>query len=101
MNLNYLRAGEYRVPALTIPEQPNLNRYAKMRKSYLQNSKPNRFAALLMTGELTEHLNSVGTLTSHLVEQTMESLQTQDPTLTREQLQRRAEELVFPETIYA
>ena len=109
--ITYLQAGEHRVPNLTIPYQPKLNKYALMRKKFLKEHRPSQYTTLLLTGELSSHLFETGKLAQLQVNSIMEQLGKQmaapesgnsiEMTAFRNTLLQLAEEQVLPETIYA
>lgn len=110
-NLTYLQTGEYQIPHLTIPSSPELKKYGRMRKKFLQEHKPNLYTSLLMSGQLMDYLHQTEALTQQQVNGTLLHLLTQNPapmkekgslawTQHMEMLKHQAEELVLPETIY-
>ena len=110
MKITYLEAGEHRIPNLTIPPQPRLNKYALMRRKYLQEHRPALYTSLLLSGELSRHLQETGERTRQQVESIMTHLMRTIPaprpgdtmamTRYRTSLLNMAEEQVFPETLY-
>ena len=61
MNITYSKCGDYYIPDLVMPEQPDviLGKYARMRKSYLKQHRRGFYTALLTTGKPTEHLAEI------------------------------------------
>lgn len=64
LNMNeitYTRQGDYELPNLTLPEQPevSLGRYANLRRKYLKEHHRVLYYNLLTQGKLTEHLAEV------------------------------------------
>ena len=61
MNITYTQYGNYYLPDLTMPEQPDvlLGKYAHMRKNYLKNHRRIFYTMLLTSGKLTEHLADI------------------------------------------
>lgn len=57
--ITYTRQGDYLLPDLTMPEQPELlmGRYARMRKKFLKEHHKVRYYNLLTSCSLNEHLN--------------------------------------------
>lgn len=57
--ITYTRQGDYLLPDLTMPEQPELSmgRYARMRKKFLKEHHKVRYYNLLTSCALNEHLN--------------------------------------------
>ena len=56
--LTYTMQGDYQLPNLTLPEQPEveLGQYAQMRRKYLYRQRRILYTNLLTKGKLTEHL---------------------------------------------
>ena len=61
MNITYTQYGDYYLPDLVMPEQPNvlLGKYAHMRKNYLKQHRRVLYTILLTSGKLTEHLAEI------------------------------------------
>ena len=61
MELTYTQNGDYLLPDLTLPEQPEptYGKYGRMRKRYLKEYRGSLYNRLLLDGTLTAHLNSV------------------------------------------
>jgi len=61
MTLTYSDVNGYRIPDLTLPDEPEveLGRYARMRRHYLQNHRKGLFTRLLMNGGLNPHLTEI------------------------------------------
>ena len=58
--LSYTLHGDYYLPDLAVnEEEPTYGKYGMLRKQFLRVHKPARYQYLLMTGELTVHLNQV------------------------------------------
>ena len=58
--LSYTLHGDYYLPDLAVnEEEPTYGKYGMLRKQFLKEHKPARYQYLLMTGELTGHLNQV------------------------------------------
>ena len=57
--ITYTRQGDYLLPDLTMPEQPELSmgRYARLRKKFLKEHHKVRYYNLLTSCALNEHLN--------------------------------------------
>lgn len=58
MKLEYIRNGNYFIPALTLSEQPQipLGKYGRMRKTYLQEHLPALYNHLFLSEKLYPHL---------------------------------------------
>ena len=58
--LSYTLHGDYYLPDLAVnEEEPTYGKYGMLRKQFLKEHRPARYQYLLMTGELTAHLNQV------------------------------------------
>ena len=58
--LSYTRHGDYYLPDLAMnEEEPTYGKYGMLRKQFLKMHRPARYQYLVMTGELTGHLNQV------------------------------------------
>ena len=58
--LSYTLHGDYYLPDLAMnEEEPTYGKYGMLRKQFLKVHRPARYQYLLMTGELTAHLNQV------------------------------------------
>lgn len=58
--LSYTLHGDYYLPDLAMnEEEPTYGKYGMLRKQFLKMHRPARYQYLLMTGELTAHLNRV------------------------------------------
>lgn len=60
-DLTYSNVGDYRIPDLTVPQEPPviLGKYALLHKNYLKQRRRVLFVNLLTSGKLTEHLSEV------------------------------------------
>lgn len=58
MELTYKQNGDYRIPDLTMDEQPEgeLGRFGRMRQKYLKEYRNGMYTALLLDGKLWAHL---------------------------------------------
>ena len=61
MELTYTNQGDYRLPNLIAPEEPevHLGKYALLRRSYLKNLRRILFTNLLTSGKLNAHLMEI------------------------------------------
>ena len=67
--LSYTLHGDYYLPDLAVNEgEPTYGKYGMLRKQFLKEYRPARYQYLLMTGELTAHLNRVDQETREQVE---------------------------------
>ena len=59
--ITYSRQGDYLLPDLTVPDEPEVHRgkYASLRQKYLKEHRYGIYLNLLTTGRLSSHLNEV------------------------------------------
>lgn len=57
MNIHYIRAGDYFIPDLTLPEETcPIGKWGRMHREYLREYQPIRYNSLLLSGELWTYL---------------------------------------------
>lgn len=80
MELTYTNQGDYRLPNLAVPEQPQvrLGKYALLRRSYLKEHRRILFTNLLTSGKLTEHLMEIEEAAQNRMEQIVKAMATQE-----------------------
>ena len=115
MELTYTNQGDYRLPNLTVPEEPEVRfgKYALLRRSYLKEHRKVLFTNLLTSGKLTEHLMEIEEAAQNRMEQiSMEMMKTEGVTeelkasdqmkwvQMMNNIQNAAEETVLAELIY-
>ena len=112
--LSYTLHGDYYLPGLVLnEEEPTYGKYGMLRKQFLKMHRPARYQYLLMTGELTAHLNRVDQETREQVETLVkqmvgklgvnENLKRQDQmrwVRLMNNIKVSAEEIVLKEIIY-
>ena len=111
--LSYTLHGDYYLPDLAVnEEEPTYGKYGMLRKQFLKVHRPAWYQYLLMTGELTAHLNRVDqeareqvkTLVKQMVEkQGVEQLKMQDLMKwvgLMNNIKACAEEIVLQELVY-
>ena len=112
--LSYTMHGDYYLPDLVVnEEEPTYGKYGMLRKQFLKMHRPARYQYLLMTGELTAHLNRVDQETREQVETLVKQMvgkQGVNENLKRQDQMRwvrmmnnikvSAEEIVLKEIIY-
>ena len=73
--LSYTMHGDYYLPDLVVnEEEPTYGKYGMLRKQFLKVHRPARYQYLLMTGELTAHLNRVDQEAREQVEMLMKQM---------------------------
>lgn len=74
--LNYTLHGDYYLPDLVVNEEKLIyGKYGMLRKRFLKEHRPARYQYLLMTGELTAHLNQVDQEAREQVETVMKQME--------------------------
>ena len=115
MKLTYHCCGDYLLPNLTILDEPvMLDKYGRMRKTYLQAHKPILYNALLLSGKLTKHLAEVDiqcqerleTLVPQMmqregVDEALKASNQMEWVARMNNIHARAEEILLNELVYA
>ena len=114
MNINYIRSGDYFIPALKLPKETRLiGKWGRMHRDYLKEHHPIRFNNLVLSGNLLTYLadlndqaqQRMGTLITQMqsAEGITEALKAADPlgwTQCMNNITARAEEIIREELIY-
>ena len=115
MDGTYRQEGDYLVPNLALPEEPDnqIGKYGRMRRSYLKDHRPVLYANFLTTGTLHRHLAEIDracnermeTIVSAMVQQegVTEVLKAADQmewVRRMNSIRSRAEEIVLTELVY-
>lgn len=84
MKINYTKQGDYLLPDLTIKETKNINinKYGRMRLTYLKEHKKTLYISLLMQNKFTNHLISVSENSENLLNTLMENYKKSDERLS-------------------
>ena len=79
--LSYVRSGDYWIPdlELEITEQHPLNKYGRMRRTFLREHKPIQYSLLAMQQKLFPHLWEVQEAAERRLELIMDGLLAQNP----------------------
>ena len=114
--ITYTMQGDYLLPDLTMPEQPELSmgRYARMRRKFLKEHHKVRYYNLLTSCTLNEHLNDTERRATELEQKlTRQMAQTEGVTESLKvadmmswvrkmnSIRNRAQEIVLTEIVYA
>ena len=59
MELTYTKQGDFLIPDLKLPQNPNLGKYAMMRRSFLKENRPGLYTGMMISGRLNIHLTEV------------------------------------------
>ena len=80
MELTYTNQGDYRLPNLAVPEQPQLRlgKYVLLRRSYLKEHRRILFTNLLTSGKLAEHLMEIEEAAQNRMEQIVKAMAAQE-----------------------
>ena len=112
--LSYTMHGDYYLPDLVVnEEEPTYGKYGMLRKQFLKVHRPARYQYLLMTGELTAHLNRVDQEAREQVESLMKQMAEKQGVIEQVKMQDQmkwvclmnnikdcAEEIVLKESVY-
>ena len=112
--LSYALHGDYYLPDLAVNEEESTyGKYGMLRKQFLKEHRPARYQYLVMTGELTGHLNQVDQEARELVEILMKQMTEKQGVTEQVKMQDQmkwvglmngikacAEEIVLKERVY-
>ena len=60
MKINYIKKGDYFIPALTVPDEHyNIGKYGMLRREYLREYHQGIYTVMLLKGTLLKHLAEV------------------------------------------
>ena len=60
MKIEYLKSGDYYVPALTVPDECyNIDKYGMLRQEYLRKHRQGLYTVMLLNGTLLKHLTEI------------------------------------------
>lgn len=112
--LTYIQSGDYWIPNLKLEstEERPLNKYGRMRRTFLREHRPTQYSLLAMQLKLFPHLWEVQETAERRLEQIMDGLLAQHPgpdkaidqlgwVQHRNCLKAQAEEIIFSELIFA
>ena len=113
--IEYHLEGDYYIPNLAMPKQEKitLNKYGRMRLTYLKEHKKADYTIMLMDGILNTHLKEIQETADNRVQQIVRELKDQSDlnedmkntdmlywVSTMNSIKAQAEEIVFSELIY-
>ena len=114
MFATYIRNGDYLIPNITLEstEQRPLNKYGRMRRTFLKEHRPTQYSILAMSQKLFPHLWEIQETAERRLNQMMEELLAQNPAPDKatdpmawvqhmNSLKAQAEETIFAELIYS
>ena len=113
-NLTYHWEGDYLIPNLIAPENPNIVIWGQRRKDYLKKHKSAIYTGMLLSGELNAHLEEADRTASEMVDRLTvqmakregitEQLKASDQMAwvgAMNGIRNRAEEIVLREVVFA
>ena len=114
MKIQYIRAGDYFIPDLELPQESRpMGKWGRMHRDYLREYKPIQYNCLLLSGELWSYLAALNEQTQDRLERMIdqmkvtegvtEELKAADPMAwvgSMNNIRARAEELIREELIY-
>ena len=60
MKIEYLKNGDYYIPALTVPDEHYcIGKYGMLRREYLRKHRPGLYIVMLLNGTLLKHLAEI------------------------------------------
>lgn len=60
MKIDYVKIGDYLIPALTVPDKKyNIGKYGMLRRTFLQEHHSAIYSVMMMNGTLLQHLEDV------------------------------------------
>lgn len=113
--ITYHRVGDYLVPDLYFPKQPegNIGKYGHLRLEYLKNFKKGLYTELLIDGTLKQHLldidesatNKMNELVKQIakvehIDENLKEHHQMEWVQAMNNIKNRAEEIAFNEIIY-
>lgn len=113
MDIHYIRAGDYYVPDLTLPEETRpIGKCGRMHRDYLREHKPIQYNCLLLSGKLWSYLADLNEQAQDMLERMIdqmkvsegitEALKASDPVAWVQHMNNiraRAEEVVRDELV--
>ena len=115
MGGTYRQVGDYFIPSITLPDdgEYQIGKYGMLRRTYLNEHRPNLYSILMMKGELLKHLEEIDKSTTQQVQTIVnqmakaegltEELKATDPLLWTSRMNNilhSAEEIVLSEMVY-
>ena len=114
MKIQYIRVGDYFIPALELPQESRpMGKWGRMHRDYLREYKPIQYNCLLLSGELWSYLADLNEQAQDRLERMIdqmkaaegvtEKLKAADPMAwvgTMNNIRNRAEEIIREELIY-
>ena len=74
ISLTYHREGDYPIPDLIPPKEPQISPWARRRKKYLRQHLDPIYTGLLLSGKLKDHLEELDRTASEMVDRQVEEM---------------------------
>ena len=74
ISLTYHREGDFLIPDLIPPEEPQIGPWGRKRKKYLQQYRDPIYTGLLLSGKLKDHLEEIDRTASEMVGRLVEEM---------------------------
>ena len=113
-NLTYHREGDYLLPNVIPPENPQIGIWGLRRKNYLLKNKKPIYTGMLLSGKLNVHLEEIDRTASEMIDRLVgdmakregvtEALKVSDQMAwlgAMNNIRNRAEEIVLREVVFA
>lgn len=63
MEIDYVKVGDYLIPALTVPDKSyNIGKYGMLRRTFLQEHHNSIYSVMMLNGTLLQHLEDINKL---------------------------------------
>ena len=112
--LTYHLKGNYLIPDIALPEEPNIGVWGQRRREFLRRYKDPIFTGLFLSGKLNSHLEETDRAANEMFDRLIKEYATREGVTeelkSRNQLEwvakinairERVEEVIFSELIYA
>ena len=73
-SLTYHREGDYLIPDLIPPEEPQIGFWGRRRKNYLQQYREPIYTGLILSGKLKDHLEEIDRSALEMVDRLVEEI---------------------------
>ena len=78
MKLTYTKQGDYLIPNLKAPENPQIGKYGMMRRIFLREHKDGIYTGMMLNGTLNRHLEEVDAQANLMMEKLIEQMKVQN-----------------------
>ena len=74
----YKQVGDYLLPDVEVPENPEVSFWGLLRRKYLLDHQPAQYTALFLGGKLAEHLQEIDRSATQMYYQLLDQLKTRN-----------------------